>query len=495
MTNGGSWTPAPRGGLIPLHPLGFGTILGKSFAALRSNPKVLLGFAIGLQLAASVLLIAGAGTVAFLAFSRLDTVTPGTEDYAEIEAGAGLVTGAAYLVLSIVLMAVSIIVQAVVVGEVSYSALGEKATLGRVWGRVKGRIWPLVGLTVFFAVIVTVAVMVIALLVALVFLASETAGTVVSVVLLLLGIPGFLVLVFWLYTKLYVVTPAIVLERAGVFTAIRRSWTLTKGRFWPTFGVYILLSLILGTASSVIIYPLTFLGMLLGTVIAPTGGMEGTIVMSVASIGLMSIGAFLVQCVTAVVMSTSSVLVYLDLRMRREGIDLRMQRYVEARDSGGSAPGDPYAYDPNDVAPPRPPFGYGPAYGAPGHGHPAPGYPAPGYPAAYPAQPGPYPPQGQPGGGQAPGQPAPGAWPPMPPQQPGAYPPPGQQPGPYAAPGQQPGAYPPPGQPGAYPPPGQQGTYPPPGQKPGPSGSPQQPGAYRPPWEQPDDPAGGSGAR
>src|SRR5688572_25379550 len=54
-----TWTPAPRPGIIPLHPLGFGTILGRSFAALRQNPRVLLGFALVVQTLAA-LLLAGA---------------------------------------------------------------------------------------------------------------------------------------------------------------------------------------------------------------------------------------------------------------------------------------------------------------------------------------------------------------------------------------------------------------------------------------------------
>ena len=35
-----TWTPAPKKGIIPLHPLTFGMLLSKSFVALRHNPKV-----------------------------------------------------------------------------------------------------------------------------------------------------------------------------------------------------------------------------------------------------------------------------------------------------------------------------------------------------------------------------------------------------------------------------------------------------------------------
>ena len=49
MTAFPTWTPAARPGIIPLHPLPFGTILGRSFSSLRQNPRVLLGFALVVQ--------------------------------------------------------------------------------------------------------------------------------------------------------------------------------------------------------------------------------------------------------------------------------------------------------------------------------------------------------------------------------------------------------------------------------------------------------------
>lgn len=50
-----TWTPAPKKGIIPLHPLTFGMLLSKSFVALRHNPKVLFGFGVVIQLAVVVL--------------------------------------------------------------------------------------------------------------------------------------------------------------------------------------------------------------------------------------------------------------------------------------------------------------------------------------------------------------------------------------------------------------------------------------------------------
>ena len=75
------WTPAPKPGLIPLRPLGFGTILGKSFAALRHNPKVLFGFAVVVQLVVMVAVSAAVGVVSSATLSRLDTVQPGSDEW------------------------------------------------------------------------------------------------------------------------------------------------------------------------------------------------------------------------------------------------------------------------------------------------------------------------------------------------------------------------------------------------------------------------------
>ena len=81
MTAYPAWTPASRPGIIPLHPLSFGTILGRSFVALRQNPRVLLGFALVVQTLAYIVVLLAITGVAFAAFTRLDTLQPGTEEF------------------------------------------------------------------------------------------------------------------------------------------------------------------------------------------------------------------------------------------------------------------------------------------------------------------------------------------------------------------------------------------------------------------------------
>lgn len=416
MSGTTSWTPAPRGGLIPLQPLGFGTILGKSFAALRGNPKVLLGFAMVVQVLASIVAIVVIGLVAFATFSRLDTAAP--EDADAIASGSAFITGATALLVALAMGFVSVAVQGVVIGEVSFAALGERATLGTIWARVRPSLWKLVG----YFVLTTGAVLLAYAAVFGVFLAlafAGDAGALLGVGAFLLLTPLLVVLAVFLMTKLAVVPSVIVLEGAGVGRAIARSWSLTRGRFWPTFGIIMLVSIIMGVASSVVTTPLSIVASLLGAVVAPTGGAEAAIVAGVISVFVTAALAFLISSISLVVQATSAALIYLDLRMRKEGIDIRMQRYVERRDAGDAVLEDPYAYDPNAVAPWRP--------GA------APVGPAPGYPGAAPyGQAGPF---GQPAPyGQPYGQPAPYGQQPTPAApyaQPAPY---GQQPAPYGQP-------------------------------------------------------------
>ena len=145
MTAYPAWTPASRPGIIPLHPLSFGTILGRSFAALRHNPRVLLGFALCVQTIAYIAVIAAIGGVAWASFSRLATLPENSEEYDAIFAGSIAITAVVSIVLGLAATTLSVIVQGVVVTEVAHAAVAEKQTLGALWRRIKPVLWRLVG--------------------------------------------------------------------------------------------------------------------------------------------------------------------------------------------------------------------------------------------------------------------------------------------------------------------------------------------------------------
>ncbi|WP_125132601.1 glycerophosphoryl diester phosphodiesterase membrane domain-containing protein [Microbacterium sp. 10M-3C3] len=350
-----AWTPAPRPGIVPLHPFGFGTTLGRSFTALRQNPGVLLGFALGVQALAYVVVLVLVGAVAFATFSRLDTVPEGSDDFDAILAGSIAVTVVVGIVLSLAAGALTVIVQGVVVSEVSGAVLAERRTLGQTWRRVRPVAWRLLGWSalVLLAIVVVLGA-VVAAVVALGFVAPPAAiGAAVLCVL------GLIPLWYWLTTKLALVPAVLVMEHARIGQAVGRSWRLTRGRFWPVLGVLFIVSLTFSVLAQIVGVPLQFLSLGLGTVIAPTGDPDAGAVIAVIVVGLLTqIVTLLVQCVALVVQSTASALLYVDCRMRHEGLDLDLVAYVERRDAGAADLPDPYLAHIGRPAPPR--FGWAP---------------------------------------------------------------------------------------------------------------------------------------
>lgn len=395
--SGQTWTPAPRKGIIPLHPLTFGMLLGKAFAALRHNPKVLFGFAVVIQLIVVIATAGVMGVVLFTTFSRLETVSPSSPDFEAVFAGTIAINLLAGLLVGLASIAFTALMQGVVAAEVGYATVGVKATLRMLWRRMLPAFWRLAGFAslsvlALFGGLAIVAGVIGALIAGGLGGTPEMIGIVVLVVVLL-GLAA-IPLTVWLSTKLLLVPSILVLERARFREAFVRSWRLTRGRFWVAFGVTFLISLIMGLAMQVVSFPTAMLSSFLGTLIAPTGASEPSAVVGyVFALLAPQVLLLILQAIAIVVQSTGGVLVYLDCRMRYEGLDQALLSHVERRDLGipEEQLGDPFAVDPSRAVTSAPPPRQVPehvmmtqAYGAPGYGTPgygAPGYGAPGYPA------------------------------------------------------------------------------------------------------------------
>ncbi len=334
-----AWTPAAAPGLVPLQPLTFGTILGRSFAALRRNPAVLLGFAVVTQIVTFLLTIGVTGAIAFWSFSRLDTLQPGSDDYMTLFYGSFAITGIAGFVLGIAGSVLGVIVQGVVILDVSRAILAEKLRLGALWRLLKPAFWRLLGYS--FAIALVALTVVAGLAVALFGLGLVVLplAIVLTILLVLAAIP----LTWWISTKLVLTPSIIVLERAGIAAAIARSWRLTRGRFWPYFGVVVLISVIFGVLAQIVNIPFSFLGSILVGIISPTGDNPASgIITLVVSLVITYAVVLLVQAISVVVNASAAALMYADARMRHEALDIDLLRYVDARDAGRTDLADPW---------------------------------------------------------------------------------------------------------------------------------------------------------
>ena len=324
------WTPPPKPGLIPLRPLSFGTILGAPYQLLRRNPKATFGSGLLIQ---AVVAIASAAIIVpllFILFTRLQHAA--RADQETILAGAvgwSIVAGVVILAVSVF---ASALLQGVIVLEVARATLGEKLSLGALWKQVLRRLLPLAAWLVMFGGAFTI---VIGILVAIAIPIFAQGGFAIAIGVLysILALLGLLVLWAWLATKTLFVPCAIVLEKLGIRASVARSWTLTRGAFWRTFGTYALVVVILYFASQVVTAPVGIIGQFAIGSFDPNHAANTFIGLAIVQ-GISLFLSIILGAITAVVQSATVALLYIDLRMRREGLDLELLRFVEAREAG-----------------------------------------------------------------------------------------------------------------------------------------------------------------
>jgi membrane-anchored glycerophosphoryl diester phosphodiesterase (GDPDase) len=237
----------------------------------------------------------------------------------------------------------------------------------------------------------------------------------VMALLTIVGVP--LAIVLW--TKLLYVVPAVAVEQRGGVDAMKRSWQLTRGSFWRTFG-YAVLPQLAVTAVLWVVNAITQLagGFLGGTMPSnPTPG--ETMAYLLAMIPLFTVTMVLqvaVQLFTTPFLQTYYTYMFID-QVRRSELSAQQYGY-------GQAPYGQPGYG-------QQPYGQ-PGYGQPGTGQSGYGQPSYGAPAPQPGQPygqtGPVQHPGEPAAGpEYPDQPYSGPLPEYPPQQ---YPPQPGEPGP-----------------------------------------------------------------
>jgi hypothetical protein len=169
------------------------------------------------------------------------------------------------------------------------SAVGRPVTLGGVFFGILRRYFPLLGYWLLFSLSALVAA-------------------------LLCVAP--LALWVWIFVGWIVVTPVMFIERISLGAAMRRSWDLVRGRWWRTFLVLLLMLIVWYVARLALNAFLQLGQFLLAIVLSP---------FIVAGVTLAS--AELVSALVSPVLQIIVVLIYFDLRVRREALDLFQMAY------------------------------------------------------------------------------------------------------------------------------------------------------------------------
>ncbi|QDW64130.1 hypothetical protein [Oerskovia sp. KBS0722] len=316
--------PADKPGIIPLRPLSLGEIFDGAFGAIRANPKVMLGM--------SATVIAVATIVGF----GLGVLISGifSPQLARIEAELTVEMGAdatgltemfpllgASMVSSVVLALAMPVVNGLLITSVGQSVIGRKASAGEVWAQAKSKIWPLLGFSILWSIAFGAAWFVYLLLTVLAFTADVGLGVAVA----LLGLLALAVFSGWFLVRTLLVPPAMVLEGQGFASGVKRGWTVSRGSFWRLLGIYLLASVAVGTITWLVSQPFGIIG-----------GMVSLMSMF-AMYAIVAVGSIVTGVISAVFLAGVVSLLYIDVRMRREGLDVELTAAAEEHTGHGPA--------------------------------------------------------------------------------------------------------------------------------------------------------------
>ena len=307
--------PADKPGIVPLRPLTLGELYDGAFGAVRHNPGVTLGLTAIVVVGAVVL-----GTLVSIPLTTLFTdlfggllaefeSDPAVQQMTDMQDlvgatygslfGTGLLVGLA-MPLAMGIMAIS----------VSDSVIGRKLPVSLAWRRGVRRAWFLIGFSLLSSLALTIGfVLVIGAVIAL-FTVDPVLGGISAFLALAVLIVGTL----WLIARVALIPPALAVEDGGFWATCARAWRLTRGTFWRVLGIYLLTWLILAAIGQVISIPLN---VVMGLLLVWAGDAGFAISYGVTTVVTGGLNVLFLGGVIA--------LLYIDTRMRREGLDVQLQ--------------------------------------------------------------------------------------------------------------------------------------------------------------------------
>jgi hypothetical protein len=314
---GGWGAPRPpevRPGVVPLRPLGLGELLDGAVSVVRRYPRPCLGLSAAIAIFSTVLNIILVLT-ALSPLADLDTerLANGDTDQLDGAVGAAALGGGAGAIVSLL---ATLVLTGVLTAVVGRAVLGQPMTAGEAWRDVRPAIPRLIGTALLSALIVWATFSIGIAVAALLVVAAGPAA-------LLVGIPlgiGAAVAAVYLYVRLSLAPAAVILERAGVRASLRRSGVLVRRSWWRIFGILILTAIIAAFVSQVLQIPFLIFGAGstgLGRLTDPDAGGTATLVLSY-------IGAGVAQTLVAPFTAGVRALLYVDRRMRAEGLDVAL---------------------------------------------------------------------------------------------------------------------------------------------------------------------------
>jgi len=284
-------------------PKSFGQILDHTFSLSKSHFKefflimlIFLGPIYLLQalmeLMAGVSFFRGTG----MEGSWAEQVLFNLEETESVNVGADLALAVAGL-LAIFIAPVS---TAAIMLAINHLRKGEPYTIGSVIRQAFSRYWPMLGSTLLFMLIASglfgIPIILIVIGGAIGAFIHPAIGVAIGVLLFI----GLLVGCGYLLTRWSFYFGSVVFKEES--PGLSRSWRLTKGRFWPLFGLYIVFFLIISAISATV---------------------ELSLVMLLGQSVLLSLIVNAVTIFTTMILTVGYTIMYFDLKIRHDADDLK----------------------------------------------------------------------------------------------------------------------------------------------------------------------------
>ncbi|MFJ8277469.1 glycerophosphoryl diester phosphodiesterase membrane domain-containing protein [Streptomyces griseoviridis] len=335
---GGGWgsgwggpPPAAKPGVIPLRPLGVGEILDGAVSTMRTHWRTVLGISLTVAVVTQVVVILLQGLVLDDASRTMDLDDPNASSQEVFRAMGNALLGLG--AVSLIALIGTVVATALLTTVTSRAVLGKPVTTGEAWRDARPQLPKLFGLILLLLAIVFGLVLI-----------GAVPGIIVAVsgwgdagaALIGLGCLAGAALALWLMIRFSLASPTLMLEKQGIGTSMRRSAKLVRGSWWRVFGIQLLATIIANLVSSLVVLPFSVIGALAAdggfvSLLDESSGLGWTFLI-VSGIGSV-IGSMITFPITAGV----TVLLYVDQRIRREGLDLELARAAGVQGYGAEA--------------------------------------------------------------------------------------------------------------------------------------------------------------
>jgi hypothetical protein len=280
-------TPAP----IRFRPMPLSDLLDELFRLYRRHFSLIVGVALVVALPGLIWqLVTGVYRLSSASYANLFTTTGSSPPVFNQQQLSDLV--GAYTLAAIGALILSPITVGAVTRAVTDVTLGRPATIGSVLRETVVRYFPLLGF------------------IAIVFGLFFVWAIVFVIGFALIILPGLAVLCGGVYfaVRWSMSVPAMMAEDIGPIKGMTRSWNLVKGQWWRSFGVILIVLImrfIIGIA----------LGFMFGLIV-------GAVTTGDVRLAVVAVGTTILSAVISPIVTIALVLLYFDLRVRKEGLDL-----------------------------------------------------------------------------------------------------------------------------------------------------------------------------